>query len=488
MPALNAFYPAPEPTQRRPTVGIPTGGSQPPRSTPGAFALVAQWWAKAQIPEPVQGTRVIMPLTLTYGQQPPRIAPMPKVQEQVARAWWPSDGEPRLVAPLPRHESDMVPLTLAYGQQPPLFTGLPLEEMETILLTPSLDWPAQSGPRIVALTLPTGQQPPRRTVDLSAILSWAAVDWGTQTEGENAAWNAAPLASLVAFRRDAAFAPPDMWPAQRARTVAPLALAYGQQPPPNLEVPVFWIPPDWTPPPLAPIAAVISGSVLLGGTPLALCVMPSNSWPAPDWLAQTARPIALATLLPPAPYLPYRRDSVPWLPQDWLAQAVPPVAPLSLRYGDRPPTWSWLAGPTILGTWVPSWPAQAGARGAPIYGQQPPPPRARPAAPALLWPWSLDWQAQSEADGAAWNGVIVAPPYVPFRRSLILWPPADWPWQARQLCAAWNLVLLAGPDIFVRITGIAGIDGHIGGIGAGRSVIIAPSGAASGFANPKGVP
>src|SRR6266566_6518680 len=125
-------YPAPAPVQQVRRVPIPTGGAQPPRFTSGAAAIVAMWYVAAAVPQPLQGTRQITPLTLIYGQQPPRIASMPSVQEQTAKLPWPDWPA--------QAGSRIVPLTLVYGQQPPRRFSLSQVQAQTISLTLAPDW------------------------------------------------------------------------------------------------------------------------------------------------------------------------------------------------------------------------------------------------------------------------------------------------------------------------------------------------------------
>jgi hypothetical protein len=131
----------------------------------------ASW---VQPPKPV----AIAPLTLPRGDSPPPVPMFAPVFQIIGRAW-PLDLEPRLDSANITH-GRVAPITLSYGQQPPRFT------IERRLATVLASWPQDLEPRlcrpndlrvgIAPLTLIYGQAPPCRSAlppaQLAAMLQW----------------------------------------------------------------------------------------------------------------------------------------------------------------------------------------------------------------------------------------------------------------------------------------------------------------------------
>lgn len=269
---MGIFRSDPQPVQLTPHVPASalTTGSQPPRIASQlamAMAVVGMAWPQPGEPHPIQplqGRSQIAPLTLVYGQQPPRIDAMPRVQfNTVLRVSWPEDKEPRLQFNNEQPDRRYVaPLTLVYGSQPPV-TGplssvaarswdpvLQIPNRQTrsaawdvpvtvssvpffrapVLWTPA-DWSAQKGPQFAPLTLVYGDQPPLlvrspRAFDTPSVLPQRPIG--------SAAWDVpAVISSQVPFVRQAVVYVPIDWSAQRGSQIAPLLLVYGQQPPVN---------------------------------------------------------------------------------------------------------------------------------------------------------------------------------------------------------------------------------------------------------------
>lgn len=183
-------------------------------------------------PWPQQGPRKIAPLTLTYGQQPPRKAALAVSALLCIQAWNPPDPQPT------QKRVQIAPLTLTYGQQPPpQTTGRLLasirQQWETtwdaqkappnaawnfspvvvtfVPYTPAwlqavrLSWqgdqqPVQRSAVIASLTLVYGDQPPlvRQSPPPATLLP--AATWDTQSAPKSAAWNIA-VQAFVPFNR-----------------------------------------------------------------------------------------------------------------------------------------------------------------------------------------------------------------------------------------------------------------------------------------------
>lgn len=385
------FYPAPEPRQAYPKLLPVTQGAQPRPAGPlggsaVALSAIGVWSALAAVPMPIQKPLTVAPVTLVYGQQPPRIDPMPKVQAQVVRASWPEANEPRLQFNDQQPERRyIVPLTLVYGSQPPLVG--PLSVVETNIAVRSwdaarqeppaligsaawnipavapafvpfvrqgqpaalIDWGAQKSTSIVPLTFTYGDQPLSDAKRVARHLAWRAWDvlfvQPPQPIG-TAAWNVPPIivsgvpftplpgSILASWQID--------WRAQSAGKIAPLTLVYGQQPPSQgaLIVPQ--------------ITAILA--------------------PAPTWGAQSEPDNAHWNVPIIIAQVPFFRSPIPYAAIDWSAQRGSQVAPLTLTYGQQPP---------INGSITPTELNQ------------------------ILRAWDVTWSAQSPSPNAPWSGLVV---------------------------------------------------------------------------------
>jgi len=401
-------------------------------------AIAAMWWVAAAIPAPVQGTRVIVPLTLTYGQQPPKQL-IQWGDLQSILAFWPADGEPRLT---PQGRRDIVPLTLRYGQQPPL-----RRPSDTIFVIPwQVDWSAQSEADNASWNIPVVSQLPAFRRDSVAQVF---LDWLAQRAFISTAWVAPPVVSQPSpFRRDPLsptwFEPGRVQWRRYTLVDEPIPSVVPGQAPKVVLWPAFdsvaqtmadnaawnFVPPVVSQPSpmrrdlvpqvylmdrqigLSPIAAVVSGSVLLGGSPVASVMTPVGIWSALDWVVQRAG-LSTAWVVPPVVSQPppFRRDPVIQVFLDWRTQLANPIAPLTLVYGQRPPCFSLAPIANVLALWPPAnWASQSGAR---IVALSLPSGEAPPRwsiVPLMLVRglWIADvWNVQHSGPVAAWQPIVV---------------------------------------------------------------------------------
>jgi len=161
----------------------PTPGNEPPRTElvvpPQVLASwPAPWW-NAQGAAPNAGWNV--PLL------PPFVAGV-KYPWPAVLGWQPPWLEPPSL-------TQLAPLTLLAGQQPPPWSW---RTGPTILRMWQADWLAQHGAQIVALTLPSGQPPPRYTIANFTLVRglWIPEVWNAQRAVLGAAWRT-PLPVLA---------------------------------------------------------------------------------------------------------------------------------------------------------------------------------------------------------------------------------------------------------------------------------------------------
>jgi hypothetical protein len=408
---MGIFYnPPPPPTANNagtppePHVPIGTQGAQPPRYrvTMMMVAVLASWPQdlEPRLTKPNDQQTKIAPLTLAYGQQPPRFSIATRM-EVIGNAW-PLDLEPRLGRPNEQQQK-IAPLTLTYGQQPQRQPALDFGPLLTIVGSWPLDYPSIQRPKISAPLLPpppvvsvpyvrlpsylyeqrddsgdfelvssvvqvpdSGDQPPRYSVAArmpALVAAWTDI-WSAQTAPETAAWNVAPILTVLPYvplpdHIWTAWQPP-WYPPPEPVSIAPLLLTYGQQPIPQ--------------PPL---------SVLELNAIVATWVQTWDAQSAPKNAAWNVPPILSAVAYAPLPKL------------IWTAWEPPFVAPprpvtivtLTLPTGQQPPlTAAALARQfaAAVAAWTPEAP--------------PPPPLLRSIAwnvipaqvpstelPALIW-------------------------------------------------------------------------------------------------------
>jgi hypothetical protein len=254
-PGVGVFRSDPQPqvAPRRVPAAALTTGDQPPRITRQVatmMAAVGMSWPQQGEPTLLQripGRSQIVPLTLTYGQQPPTIGPLAIEDVVITRAAWPESHEPPLPVEPAARRRYIVPLTLAYGDAPPI-TG-PLTAVEYALARLLLEPPrpvigSEPPPlvKIAPLTLTYGNQPtpagPLTSVELSLLVrSWEPGPPRMLPPVMSAGWDVPPAVvnppmpwTRLAAAIPIAWRPPDPVP-PRPVSVAPLTLAYGQQPP-----------------------------------------------------------------------------------------------------------------------------------------------------------------------------------------------------------------------------------------------------------------
>jgi hypothetical protein len=317
------------------------------------------------------------------------------------------------------------------GNAPPRYSSA------LMLVAVLASWPADKEPRlqrpndqqqkVVTLTLATGDQPPVVGTASRPVYRLIADQWPLPLEPRLSAPNSTRVPS------------------------APLTLTYGNPPSPN-----------------PPLNAQEFQAI--------------TAWTQPNWAAQSA-PASAAWNVPPlvasVPNIPFPYPLILAPPATWSAQASARIAPLTLTYGQQPPTvgtqvqadsavigsaWAvdwpaqsapkstaWYVPPIVSSTVAPgpfpyslilsSWPADLEPRLAPpnnrqtavatftlSTGQQPP--VIGPMRPGLVEvvanAWQQTWDAQTAPKNAAWNvpPVLVAVPYAPVPRSIwVAWEP-----------------------------------------------------------------
>lgn len=381
---MGIFYTPPPPAGRtavtppEPHVPIGTQGNPPPRYTTALMlvAVLASWPLdlEPRLSRPNDQQQKIAPLTLTYGQQPPRVGTSRPTFAATIAAAWPLDLEPRLSRPNDQQQK-IAPLTLPYGAQPPPSVTIRPPNWPPLVAAWTPTWDAQTAPRstawstplvpylahtpppaliwtaweppfvrppvpvtIAPLTLTYGGQPsPQASLSARALAqilgSWTQT-WDAQTAAKGAAWNVPPLLSaFVPYT-----SPPSLiwtaWvePFVRPPTpvgIAPLTLTYGIVPIPQ-----------------APLSAIKLTQV-------------AATW-LQSWDAQSAAKNAGWNVPPILIVLPH----VPLPGQIWTAWdppfVTPPrpvtIAPLTLVYGTPPPVQPPLTR-TVAGIIIPAWPA-----------------------------------------------------------------------------------------------------------------------------------
>lgn len=362
---------APNNTQQKIAPFTLSYGDQPPLvGVSAANRYVRASWPEALEPRlsfPNNRQNAIAPLTLTYGAQPPVVGTAPIVEQTIVAAW-PLTLEPRLSTPNSTRVN-VAPLTLAYGDQPAPVAALSVMENQTIAAWPEENWAAQSAVRstawdvpvvqadvpaarfpystilaswpsdleprlalqnakqnsIVTLTLPTGDQPP---VGLRPTLTYPPATWNAQSAVESTAWNVVVVDTAVPYVQYPYTSLLANWPAERAQRVerrsATIGLATGDQPAPAA--------------PLSAQEQQIIGSWTQYVVPTQT-FPPNAGWNVPTPSFVSAPPLQRAIWSA-------------WEPL-WVKPPVPvSVAPLTLTYGQQPPSVSTSALAARLST---SW-------------------------------------------------------------------------------------------------------------------------------------
>lgn len=387
------FYPAPEPRQTYPKVLPVTQGAQPKPAGPlggsvSVLSAIGVWATLAAVPMPTQKPLNVAPLTLVYGQQPPRIDPSPKVQARVVIASWPEAGEPRLQFKNQQPERRYIaPLTLTYGQQPPTAGPLSVQEMAIARSSwePPFVFPQELEGIAAVCVPPVVNNPPPRTLDQSIVRqTWEPAFQYPESEPNSASWNVPVVAQSFLPANETA----------------------------------WWIGAAWREP---------FGDIQFSGTFLPLTL----SVDQPPIIGELTTAIMATT-----------RGS--WEP----ARAEPPrpvaIAPLSLTYGQQPTAYARLQD-AILRAWVLDWSAQSegdtAAWNVPIAIVNNPPPFA-PQSHIVRMLWEPPFlYPESEANNAGWNIPAIVSPFTPFARlkHQLLAPAIWWPAQSASPNAAWNI-------------------------------------------------
>lgn len=303
------------------------------------LALVRGSWAEDK--EPRLGQLSVRssfaPLAQVYGNQPPVTGPI-SPQEVAIRQAWPEDKEPRLPQLLPA--SLIAPLTLTYGVAPVPSGPLSVDELA---LARSL-WPEDKEPRlgqlrpislVAPLTQAYGNPPvpsgPLSVTELLVVGAWQPSWTGSPQPQPTAGWNI-PLVGFVPYTTPpasvlAAWQPAAQLP-QASRSVAPLTLVYGNQP------------------------------------PAVRPAVPQAAW-TPPWVSVTPPLGTAAWNVPLVGFVPF---SVPppsvlaaWQTSPSAPSILRAIAPLVLVYGDQPPLVALqrvLRG-VVCGWWEPPFPRLA---------------------------------------------------------------------------------------------------------------------------------
>lgn len=409
---MSIWYNDPQPQQRinrLPASAFVVGGIPPKTAVAAAIAMACVLAAHPAEGEPrriqpFQGRSQIAPLTLTYGQQPPRIDAMPRVQAQTIRISWPEDREPRLQYKNQQPERRyIVAQTLVYGQQPPIVG--PLSVLEMAIVRASWEPPFQYPPElewIAAVNIPAvvNNPPYPGAMTLSRPIAWEAAFRYPESEPNSASWNVPAAQNYIS---------PNATP--------------------------WWIGAAWREP--------FPDIQFSGGFAPAVT---SDQPPVCGALSPTELSLLRASWEPARPEPP----------------ALVKIAPLTLVYGQQPPAVGSLsvAQLSIVGREPTWWPAQSendnAGWNAPFVV-----PTFVPAArfQMHILAEAAWWNAQSENENAAWNAAVVSQP-VPFapQRHIVrsLWePPFLFP-QQLEYNAGWNVPAIVSP-----FTPSAKLRGHI---------------------------
>lgn len=363
--ANEIFYPPPDPVQLQPRrfVPIPPQGQQPPRRNPASlFAQVLASWPTGLEYQPPR----LLPSAATLPQ--PVVAgvvPFTRLSGSVLSSWLPAD-------PTPQRLTTIAPLTLVYGDQPPRNTGLMADMFAEVLAC----WPtgyeyqpprsmpsvATIPPPVVVSYVPFARQP------ASVLSSWLPGDPIPQPRSAVApltlVYGAQPVPSstagdmalvLASWPTGLEYQPPRSLPS--AATLPQPVVAPGV---PFTRLPSSilssWLPGDPLPQPRATMVAPLT--LVYGDQPPRFDVpLPSAGWWADPATPQAPRPVAAVVTVPPlavsVAHTAYPYGVIQsWQPDPWPAQARGPVAPLSLAYGSQPrPTSTVRMMSSVLASW-----------------------------------------------------------------------------------------------------------------------------------------
>lgn len=194
------------------------------------------WEAPLQVTQPVNNDA---PLSLVYGDQPPKMRAAPM-------QWQYPDALPQQARP------SIAPLIAS----PPVVTFTPFTSYPLALIQSwqAIESPQQRQRQVAPLTLTYGQQPPRYSTAINAVLS---ASWLPSDPSPQQRLVTRPIPSVVSLVPFVPYPmalvqswnPPEPMPAQRPLSLAPLTIRYGDQPPKYspaqmLSLLSSWVPPD----------------------------------------------------------------------------------------------------------------------------------------------------------------------------------------------------------------------------------------------------
>lgn len=220
---MGLYYSPPQPVQAATHAPIAAQGQQPPPYRSIAAVMVAASLAWTPAPAPAQELTFVAPLIPAPAAGAP--TPISRALSQAIRAIW--DNQPSWSS---QHAAVVAPLTLTYGQQPPRWDGA--STIANSLATPPLTWSAQNAPPnagwnfippavnqptpvsiaalmairsvwpveawstqrapwLAPLTLTYGQQPPAYSIAAQLAIrgAWDVQPWAAQSDFDNAGWN-----------------------------------------------------------------------------------------------------------------------------------------------------------------------------------------------------------------------------------------------------------------------------------------------------------
>lgn len=377
------------------------------------LSVIGVWSVLAAVPMPTQKPLNVAPLTLAYGQQPPNVGPLPRVQAQTIIASWPDAGEPRLQFKNQQPERRyIVALSLVYGQQPPIAGPLSVQEMAIARTSwePPFQFP-QELEGIAAVYIPpvVNNPPPFSPQQHVVRFAWEPPFVYPESEANSAGWN--------------------------VPVVAQSYLGPNQVP--------WWIGASWRDPLLdIQYSGGFVPSAAVGDQPPVVGSLSATEMAIARWSWEPARPE------PPA---------------------LIKVAPLTLAYGQQAPNVGPLPQLVYIVAQTPAiwWPSQSEPDNAhwnvPVVSAYAAYTRQQDA---IVRAWLVDWSAQSEADTAGWNfppAVVNNPPTFARLQFQVLAPAIWWPSQSASPNASWN-ILAALTRAIAQSIGIDAIVGNSGTI------------------------
>lgn len=358
----------------------------------------------------------------------------------------------------------VAPLTLTYGQSPPRKAALALNAALCIAAwNPPDPMPLQKAVLVAPLTLTYGQQPPRlpRTIQQSAIRAQWEVDWNAQTQGKNAAWNVPAVAvPVVPFARPwqntvaQSWLPPDPQTIKVITKVQPgsdqppvvgamtspefqtIRAAWellpngAQSNPPNAAwnvsavvvpftqswqntVAQSWLPPDLQPKRATTTVQPGSDQPPVIGTKATTFQAIRAAWELPPNGAQSQAPNAAWNVVTAS--VPFAQSWWSAVTQSWISADIQPqtlvkAAILAQAIGDQPPIIGAMTAPElqiIRSAWEP--PPNTAQSAAPNAGWNNPPlivpvfPSTQSWQSIVRDQWGSTWNAQSAPPNAGWN-------------------------------------------------------------------------------------